>query len=77
MTDGVAEREKRFLEAAKLFELGRLSSGRAAKLAGMSRAFFLKELDRIGVPAINLKDEEIEAELQAARCIADRGISRP
>jgi len=27
-------------------------------------------LDRIGVPAINLRDEEVEAEVQAARELA-------
>jgi hypothetical protein len=36
----------------------------------MNRVSFLHELDRIGVPAINLRDEEIEAELQAARELA-------
>jgi predicted HTH domain antitoxin len=60
-------RELRFLGAAKLFELGRLSSGKAAQLAGMDRVAFLYALDRIGVPAINLRDEEVEAEIQAAK----------
>jgi predicted HTH domain antitoxin len=55
------------LAAAKLYEIGRLSSGKAARLAGMSRMTFLRELDRIGVPAINLRDEQIEAEVRAAR----------
>jgi predicted HTH domain antitoxin len=59
-----------FLAAAKLYEIGRLSSGKAARLAGMSRMTFLRELDRIGVPAINLRDEQIEAEIRAARELA-------
>lgn len=63
-------RELRFLRAAKLFELGRLSSGKAARLADMDRVAFLYELDRVGVPAINLRDEEVEAEIQAARGLA-------
>jgi Uncharacterised protein family (UPF0175) len=58
------------LGAAKLFELGRLSSGKAAQLAGMDRVGFLYELNRIGVPAINLRDEEVEAEILAARDLA-------
>jgi predicted HTH domain antitoxin len=37
-------RELRILAAVKLYELGRLSSGRAAELAGMSRVEFLVEL---------------------------------
>jgi predicted HTH domain antitoxin len=34
-------REMRILAAVKLYELGRLSSGRAAELAGMARVEFL------------------------------------
>jgi predicted HTH domain antitoxin len=34
-------KEMRMLAAVKLFELGRLSSGRAAELAGMERVEFL------------------------------------
>ena len=60
----------RLLAAAKLYELGRLSSGNAARLAGLDRVAFLHELDRIGVPAINLREEEAEAEVQAARDLA-------
>ena len=37
-------RELRMLAAVKLFELGRLSSGRAAELAGMVRVEFLLQL---------------------------------
>jgi predicted HTH domain antitoxin len=70
LSDNEFARELRFLAAAKLFELGRLSSGKAAHLADMSRVSFLHELDRIGVPAINLRDEEIEAEIRAARELA-------
>jgi predicted HTH domain antitoxin len=39
-------RELRMLAAVKLYELGRLSSGRAAELAGVSRAEFLLGLGR-------------------------------
>jgi len=59
--------ELRFLAAAKLFELGRLTAGKAARLAEMDQVTFLYELGRIGVPAINLRDEEVDAEIQAAR----------
>lgn len=37
-------RELRVLAAVKLFEMGHLSSGRAAELAGMSRVEFLLNL---------------------------------
>jgi predicted HTH domain antitoxin len=42
-------REMRILSAVKLLELGRLSSGRAAELAGMSRIEFLAALERYKV----------------------------
>jgi predicted HTH domain antitoxin len=70
LSDSEFARELRFLAAAKLFELGRLSGGKAARLAEMDRVAFLHELDRIGVSAINLRDEEIEAEIRAARELA-------
>jgi predicted HTH domain antitoxin len=41
--------ELRVLAAVKLFEMGRLSSGRAAQLAGMSRVAFLLNLKRYQV----------------------------
>jgi predicted HTH domain antitoxin len=70
LSDNEFARELRFLAAAKLFELGRLSSGKASRLAGMDRVEFLHELARIGVPAINLREEELEAEIEAARDLA-------
>lgn len=70
MSDAEFVEEMRFLAAAKLYELGRLSSGKAARLAGMARVEFLRALARVGVPAINLRDKEIEAEVRAAKEIA-------
>ncbi len=70
MSDTEFAEELRFLAAAKLYELGRLSSGKAAQLAGMGRIEFLYALARVGVPAINLCDEEIDAEIDAAKEMA-------
>jgi predicted HTH domain antitoxin len=42
-------KELRVLAAVKLFEMGRLSSGRAAELAGMDRVEFLLNLSRYNV----------------------------
>jgi predicted HTH domain antitoxin len=71
MSDGEFVDEVRFLAAAKLFELGRLTAGKAAQLAQMERVEFIYRLGTIGVPAINLRDEEVEAEIQAARELAE------
>ncbi|MFC1976255.1 UPF0175 family protein [Chloroflexota bacterium] len=70
MSDAEFARELRLLAAAKLYELGRLSSGKAAQVAGMGRVEFLRALAQVDVAAINLRDEEIEYEIQAAREIA-------
>lgn len=56
--------EARFLLAAKLYELGRLSSGLAAKLCGKKRVDFLLSLPRIGVSVSNLRPEDAEAEIE-------------
>jgi predicted HTH domain antitoxin len=61
------EREARFLLAAKLYELGRLSSGRAAQLCGMGRVEFLASLGRAGVSISNLPPEDADDEAAFAR----------
>lgn len=55
-------REIRMLAAVKLFELGRLSSGRAAELAGMSRVEFLLILGRYKVFPFQAELDELEQE---------------
>lgn len=52
-------REIRLAAAVKLFELGRLSSGRAAELADMTRVRFLHELARYDVATFQLNEAEL------------------
>lgn len=60
-TDEVAfGRELSTLAAVKLYELGRLSSGRAAELAGMSRVEFLINLSRYRVFPLASELEDLE-----------------
>ena len=54
--------EARFMLALKLFEVGRLSSGKAGKLCGMGRVEFLLAAGRAGVPVAVLDDDELSAE---------------
>lgn len=55
-------REIRILAAVKLYELGRLSSGRAAELAGMSRVEFLLNLGRYKVFPFAAELNDLEQE---------------
>ncbi len=48
------------LAAVKLYEIGRLSSGRAAELAGMSRVEFLLSLGRYRVFPFEAELRELE-----------------
>ena len=59
--------EAKFLLAAKLYELGRLSSGQAAKFSGKTRVAFLAELPRAGVKVSNLRPEDADEEIAFAR----------
>ncbi|MBS3935770.1 MAG: UPF0175 family protein [Sulfuritalea sp.] len=51
--------EARYLLALKLFEQGRISSGKAGRLAGMGRVEFLLAASRDGVPVVDMTDEEM------------------
>ena len=55
--------ELAFLLAVKLFELRRLSLGKAAAFCRMSKVQFMYELGRLQVPVINLDDDQIADEL--------------
>lgn len=54
----------KLMAALKMFELGKLSSGKAAELAGMSRVEFFEMCGRYRVPVFNYPPEEIESELR-------------
>lgn len=53
------EDEARYLLALKLYELGKMSSGKAARLAGVSRVEFLMRLWRYKVSPFQVDLEEI------------------
>ena len=56
--------EIRMVAAVKLFELRRLSSGAAAKVAGVPRVVFLTKLADYGVATFDLTDEELGREVE-------------
>lgn len=54
--------EARFLLASKLFEQGRISSGKAGRLSGMGRVEFLLAASRSGVSVVDLTEDEMTDE---------------
>lgn len=60
------EKEAKMALAVKLFEMKRISSGIAAKIAGMSRVAFLFELHKYGVPMIDVTEEELISDIKNA-----------
>ncbi|HYG74589.1 MAG TPA: UPF0175 family protein [Planctomycetota bacterium] len=58
--------ELRLAAAVKLFELGRLSSGAAANLAGIPRTLFLSKLAEYGVTTFHQTEAELAEDLKNA-----------
>jgi len=56
----------RMAAAAKLYEMGRLSTGAAARLAGVPRSVFLMRLGDYGVNTFDLDEEELDDETRLA-----------
>jgi predicted HTH domain antitoxin len=58
--------EVRLAAAVKLFELGRLSTGAAARLAGLPVPVFLVKLADYGVTAFHINEAKIREDAQRA-----------
>ena len=58
------EAQVRLMAALKMFELGKLSSRKAAELAGMSRVEFFEMCGRYRVSVFNYDPEDLESELE-------------
>ena len=59
LSDEAAAAEIRLAASVKLYELGRLSSGAAARLAGIPRTLFLSKLADYGVDTFRLTEDEL------------------
>lgn len=66
LSQGEAGEALRMAAAVKLFELGRLSSGAAARLAGIPRVLFLARLADYGVDTFDLTEEDLNRETPLA-----------
>ena len=60
LSDEAAAAEIRLAAAVKLYELRRLSSGAAARLAGIPWVLFLSKLADYGVDTFTLSEDELE-----------------
>ena len=59
--------EAKILIAVKLYELGRLSTGAAAKLAGVPKPLFLIKLAEYDINTFDLSEEELQRDVANAR----------
>ncbi|HEB68432.1 MAG TPA: UPF0175 family protein [Desulfobulbus sp.] len=58
------EEEAKMAMAVKLYELGRLTSGQAAAIAGIPRVEFLLQCHRFGAASAEWNNEELENEFK-------------
>jgi predicted HTH domain antitoxin len=66
LSDEAAANEIRLAASVKLYEMGRLSSGAAARLAGVPRVLFLSKLADYGVDTFRLSSDELERQTHLA-----------
>lgn len=60
---GVSEDEAKLLLAIKLYEIHKISLGKAAKLAGYSKSAFMEVLGQYQIPVFNYSAEELREEV--------------
>jgi len=60
------QKELRMASALKLFEMGRISSGLAARLAQMTRVEFLMSCGQYGVSVFQQTEDEFSADIRNA-----------
>jgi len=60
----LSEDEARLLFAVKLYEVGKVTLGQAAKIAELSKRAFMEILGRYGVPVFNYSPEELRREVE-------------
>ena len=60
----LSEDEAKLLLAVKLYEVGKVSLGQAAKLAGFSKRAFMEVLGRYHVPLFAYSPDELREEIE-------------
>lgn len=56
------EQEARFLLALKLFELGRISIGKASEFSGMNKLDFLSKVSAMNIPVVDWDEDQFAQE---------------
>lgn len=69
----VTEEEARLLLAIKLYEVGKLTLGQAAELAGYSKQAFMELLGRYGVPVFAYSPEDLREEVGGCSSLSQVG----
>ncbi|MCI0681828.1 MAG: UPF0175 family protein [Gemmataceae bacterium] len=67
LPDSIAEQEAKLLLAVKLVETGRLSSGKAAEMAGYTKKTFLELFGKHGVAVFDTSPSDLDDDLTHAQ----------
>ena len=60
----ISEWELKMMLAAKMFEMGKLSSGQAAEMVGISKRAFLELLGKFNVSIFGYTSDDLKEDLQ-------------
>jgi len=64
LTKEELEAHVKLMAALKMFELGKISSGKAAEFAGLSRTEFYEACSRYKVSISNYSEDEVKSEIK-------------
>jgi predicted HTH domain antitoxin len=59
----ISVEEAKLLLVTKLFEIGKLSLGQAANLAGYSKRTFIELIGKMGIPVFDYSPDDLQEEL--------------
>lgn len=65
-TLNLTDSEAKMIFAAKLYEMGKVSQGHGASIAGVSKRAFIESLGNYGVSFFNYSPEELEKEFEVS-----------
>lgn len=66
-TINLTPKEAQTVLAAQLYEMGKLSLGQAAELAGYSKDTFMELLSEYGISIFNLDEDELDKDIENAK----------